>query len=433
MDLLLPGDPFGELTRLRWAEDGWDALRAPLPAHDELQLRAGLGNPGLWLEGGGAWWLEHRLLGQIWVAGTTEDEGLALLGTNKRRGGWTGRILLGSLIWDTPGFQLEWGRRHPGAGEDRLRELTWSREAPAVDLLRALWRTRDGRLGLELTCAQLLSTENPNLKRWFARHRLVWHPGGNPRLRLEAGDQVLFTGIQRGFDWQYINPVVPFFLENFEGYEAGSQGESTDQDNSSLFLGCDVRHPISELLTLGCYGELLVDEFQLDGADRDKLDDALGLTLGLELQRRLPRDRVLRLRWEGNALSHWTYVHRGEETSYLERGVVIGHHEGGDLVEHHVQLQLSRLVGRQELLSLTVGNLHKGTIEVGDEWDAESTKGGDWPSSPTKQSFRLCGAGSLELRPGLTLALEAERVTDSSGWTLRSRLGWRRQFNERPR
>lgn len=433
MDMLLPEDPAGELSRLRWATEGWDALRVPLSQHDEVELRAGLGNPGLWLEGGVGWWLEPRLLGRIWVAGTSADEGQALLGTHKQRAGWTGRILHGSLVWDTPGFQAEWGRRHPGAGEDRLRELTWPREAPAVDLLRALWRTRDGRLGLELTCAQLLSTTDPDLKRWYARHRLVWHPGGNPLLRLEAGDQVLFTGIQRGFDWQYLNPFIPFFLENFEGYETGSQGESADQDNSSLFFGWDARLQVSELVSLGCYGEFLVDEFQLDGADRDKLDDALGLTLGLDLRRGLAQERVLRLRWEGNAISHWTYVHRGEETSYLERGAVIGHAEGGDLVEHQLQLQLYRLAGRQELVSLTLGSLRKGSIEVGDAWDAESTKGEGWPSTPTKRTFRVRGAGSLELLPGWTLALEVERVTGHSDWTLRSRLGWHRLFTERPR
>jgi len=425
-ELLLPGDPFGELTRLRLARAGEDALRATAPdAERELELRAGLGKGGPWLEGGAAARLAPHLRARLWLAGTGEEGGEALLGTHTTRGGWTGRILRSTLTWESPHVLLEWGRRSLCAGEDRISELAWSRQVPPVDMARGMLRTRDGRLSLELACARLSSQQDAELNRWYARHRVVWLPGGGRDLRLACGDQVLYTGASRGPEWSLLNPFIPFFLENFEGYSEAAHGQSVDGDNSSLFFTLDAGRPLSPRLRAGCYLDLLVDEFQLDAADRRKLDDALGVTAGLELQRQLPAGRALRLRWEGSALSHWVYIHRGRETSFLEQGHVIGNEEGGDLVEQHIQVQLYRLEGRLELLSLTAGRIWKGGVAPGAAWEAEATKDAPWPLPPVRRSWRFAVVACVQPSPRVALGAEAERRTAGEGWTLRCRVALR--------
>ncbi|MFA7329552.1 MAG: hypothetical protein WC326_00625 [Candidatus Delongbacteria bacterium] len=430
MDLLLPGDPFRDTVRLRLAEAGVDALTQPVPADTAvLELRAGLAAPGLWLEGGGEWRLARQLWARLWVMGGSDEDGESLLGTHTRRGGWTGRVAHATLSWEQENLQLEWGRRSLAAGQDRISELGWPVHVPPVDMFRLRLHTRDEHLSLELDGAQLGSTEDRELRRWYARHRVVWRPAGSRRLTLTCGDQVIFTGIQRGFDWSFLNPLVPFFLENFEGYSEVEHEQDADQDNSSLFATWDGWLPLGERTRLGSYGELLVDEFQIDGADRRNLDDALGLTLGFDLRRRLTADGVLRLRWEGSALSHWTYVHRGLETSFLEKGHVIGNEEGGDLHEQHVQLQWIKAGGRQGLLSLTVGRLVKGAITPTTEWAAEDTKDADWPLPAVTRSWVYSASGQLRLGPALALALAATRRTAEPGWTVQGRLGWTLQLN----
>lgn len=419
--ILLPGDPGGEWVRLRLAEAGADALNQPAPTTTRVwECRSGWSSPGAWLEGGGAVRLQEGLWAQVWVAATSDPAGESLLGSNTSRGGWTGRVLHGTLLYERPTFQLEWGRRNPGAGLDQLSDLTWPSSLPPVDMFRLRLHARDERLSLELAGARLESMEDPELRRWFARHRLSWNPGGRPNLRFTVGDQVLFTGRQRGFDWQYLNPLLPFFLENFEGYSEADHQEGTDQDNSSLFATWDAWSQLTDRTRLGCYGEILVDEFQLDAADRRRLDDALGLTLGLDARHALTARRVLRLRWEGSALSSWTYLHRGDETSYLEKGQVIGNAEGGDVLKHQLRLQLYRKSQADWQLSLGAGQVYKGAVEPTTPWDALSP--GEWPLRPLTRTWTFHLSGLARLGPVWSLAVAAGRRTDEPGWSLQGRL-----------
>jgi len=417
---LLPADPFGPLQRLQWSLAGDDALSRPVESRT-VALTAGWASPGAWLQGEAELPLGDGLAASLAVAGTSSPEGEARLGTHTTRGGWTGRVVHATLAWRRPLWELEWGRRSPGAGLDHLNPLDWPHDLPPADLLRLRLHDRGGSLSLEWLGARLESLEDPALNRWYARHRLVWRPGGSANLRLSAGDQVVFTGARRGFDLRYANPLLPFFLENFEGYSEEDHGEGWDQDNSSLFATWDAWLPGGGDLRLGCHGEILVDEFQLDGDDRRRLDDALGLVVGLEARRNLPRERLLRLRGEALALSHWTYIHRGTETGFLQAGRVIGNEEGGDVRELHLELQLAR-PATEALLALRAGRVVKGAIDPHDAWDAEATHGQPWPLPP-RRAWWMGGVNWVQpLAPGLSLGLAAGRRTDQAGWMLDLRL-----------
>ncbi|MDP2361575.1 MAG: hypothetical protein Q8O14_12640 [bacterium] len=424
-DWLLPADPFGELLRLRLAEEGVDVLTRPWSREARsLELRAGSTVPGVWGEGGGHARLGPSLWAGFWLAGTTAEEGEVLLGTHTERGGWTGRVLHATLGWETPWLVAEWGRRNLGAGLDHLSELAWPAHLPPVDMFRFRLRRPDDVFSLETAGARLGSSEDPDLARWFARHRFVWQPA-HLRARFSLGDQILFSGRQRSFDWHFFNPFVPYFLENFEGFSEADHGLGHDQDNSTLFATWDLWHDLPGGSRLTWYGEVLVDEFQIDAADRARLDDALGLTLGLALRRPLARQYMIRLRGEGSALSHWTYIHRGEETSYLQQGQVIGNEEGGDCRELHAQLQVYRLTGRPRLLSLGVGRIELGAIRPGAAWDAEATAGAPWPLPPVTTQWLVRCQAMAQVNDQLSLAASAEHRNPGRGWSVVTRLAWR--------
>lgn len=429
---LLPGDPAADWLLLHWKEQGRDALSEAAPDSARLELRAG-GGRGAWLEAGLSAPLTRSLSARFWLSGTSEEQGERLLGTNTTRGGWTGRVLRGTLLWRVPGFEVEWGRRSLSTGEDRLSELAWGRQTPPVDQLRYALSSPAGRWRLDVGCAQLAAAGDGELRRWAAFHRLSWRPRSG--LAFSLGDQAIFTGAQRGFELQYLSPFTPFFLENFEGYSERDAGEPTDSDNGAIALGWELRRPAGSVWRLEHYGELLVDELQIDGDDRARFDDVLGLTLGLAAERRLVSGRRLRLRWEGSRLSHWAYVHPGVETSALEKGVPLGNAEGGDLAEQHLELQVYRTAPAAELYSVAVGRLWKGAIEPGDAWAAEDTKGRAWPSPPVERSWSWRAAALRGLGRGLTASAEVERPFRGGDWTLRVRLAWTRGFappEERP-
>jgi hypothetical protein len=328
----------------------------------------------------------------------------------------------GTLLWRQRGFELEWGRRSLSFGDDRLSELAWGRQVPAVDMLRYALETPGGAWRLDVGCAQLAARHDGELRRWAAFHRLSWRP--RPGLRLYLGDQALYTGRQRGFELHYLSPFLPYLLENFEGYSERDAGEPTDADNSVLLVGWQAEGSLGRALGFEHYGELLVDELQIDGEDRRRFDDALGLTLGLALQRELPASRRLRLRVEGSWLSHWTYIHPGAETSWLEKGLPLGNREGGDLAETHLELQLLRLAAPIELVSVAMGWIRKGAITPQTEWDIEATKGSAWPLPPRRSDRSWRVAALRALRPDLLASLEAERRLLADDWTLRLRLSW---------
>lgn len=423
--LLLPGDPASDWLLLQWKQAGRGAMDEPVPDSLRVDLRAG-GGEGAWLEAGLAAPLSPALSARFWLSGTSEAGGERLLGTNTTKAGWTGRVLRGTLLWRHEGFEVEWGRRSFSFGEDRLSELAWGRQVPAVDMLRYALRSPGGHWRLDVGCAQLAAESDGGMRRWAASHRLSWRPG--PRWSFSLGDQAIFTGPQRGFELQYLSPFLPFFLENFEGYSERDHGEPTDADNSAIVLGWETNRPLGTDWGLEHYGELLVDELQIDADDRAKFDDVFGLTLGLAASRALPAGRRLRLRWEGSWLAHWAYIHPGLETSAVEKGIPLGNAEGGDLEEQHLELQLHRLAGPVELYSLAVGRLKKGAIQVGDAWAAGETKDRGWPLAPVRGSWSWRVAFLRELGRGLTLSGEAERAFGDGDLTTRLRLAWTGSF-----
>jgi hypothetical protein len=118
--LFLPGDPRSTFALHELQNDGLSSFEYRM--HEFSTIQASIAKGGVWLEGGYGSYLNPNLYASCWVSGTSVDQGEHLLGTHTTRGGWTGRVVHGTLEgeWENVGFEL--GRRNLSQGHDMVSE-----------------------------------------------------------------------------------------------------------------------------------------------------------------------------------------------------------------------------------------------------------------------------------------------------------------------
>ena len=376
------------------------------------QLRAGRGGNDAQFQS--QWWLGESVRLGMEVLSTSRGRPNEVLGTNGNRSGRAGRVSQGFVEWEGRNLGLLFGRDHLSSERDRLNELGLSREALPTDLLRYHLRTSDGRLRLEVQEARLLSYGiKGDFNRYLAEQRLTWRPGRWLE-SVSIGDYVIFTGADRPFELAYLNPVNPFFVITFEGYtHANVNGADidssyrSDSDNNMAFLEWET--PLKTLASWRWrhYGEIVVDEFQIDRFSRKLQDDIFGLNLGLETRHGLGRRGQLRTQAELTFCSTWLYIHSGQETNWFDRHRLLGNQEGGDTRKAALRLQWwprgesGVRAGDPALAQLRYDWIQQGEIGIDSTWDPASTKQDSAPSGLETITHRLTLGGqspALRLR-----------------------------------
>jgi len=94
-----------------------------------------------------------------------------------------------------------------------------------------------------------MTTEQGVSNRYLVGHRLDWRPRGN--LELAFSEVMLYGGVNRPWEWNYLNPLLPYYWE---------QLDSGINDNPLWNLEFSWR-PRRDL---ELYGELMLDDFQID-------------------------------------------------------------------------------------------------------------------------------------------------------------------------
>lgn len=149
-------------------------------------------------------------------------------------------------------------------------------------------------------------------KRWLYYRRLQFSIGDN--LTVGVKDAVLATGQQRGVDLAYINPTSVFQLEQLHGnVEQGTAG----QNNDNQLMGFDIEYTIMKDNRV--YLDFIVDEFQIDIADRDHLQDVFGATAGIEIKK--SDQQMFFEYWFG---SPWLYTNGGTYTNVEVNNIPLG-------------------------------------------------------------------------------------------------------------
>ncbi|MBD3218752.1 MAG: hypothetical protein GF310_10775 [candidate division Zixibacteria bacterium] len=96
---------------------------------------------------------------------------------------------------------------------------------------------------------QFLDPEGDKWNRFFSAHRLVVKP--HKRLEIGLSETVLYARENAGWDLMYLNPLLPFYVEQYN-----------NRIDDNIYMDIDFTwYPVDGLKL---YGELLIDDFQID-------------------------------------------------------------------------------------------------------------------------------------------------------------------------
>lgn len=181
-----------------------------------------------------------------------------------------------------------------------------------------------GRLSLSYRLARLnsfyperdsvLATSNvENENRYFAGHRLDVRVSNN--LNIALFETVIFGGPGRQIDLYYLNPIL--------FYHSAQLNDGAD-DNT--LLGFDITaRPMKHLKV---YGQLLVDDFQLDRKTQaDEEPDQFGVLFGGYFAKIFSQTDF---QWEYTRVTNWTFNQPKPRNRYVMNNIPIGGASGND-------------------------------------------------------------------------------------------------------
>jgi len=158
-----------------------------------------------------------------------EPYGSDILGVDYTRSGLSGRITNAFIRYKNELISLQLGRAPVLWGQSLNHSIIQTGSAPTYDHVGL--HLNFGHFQLEMLAGQLGSEilYGERIKRNIAGHRLTWLSKGG-MLLAGFGEQIIYTGENRGMEWHYLNPAVPYFFSALEGDD-----ESLNNDNSILF------------------------------------------------------------------------------------------------------------------------------------------------------------------------------------------------------
>ena len=216
--------------------------------------------------------------------------------------------------------------------------------------------------------------------RYLAGHRLDWQV--NCQLQLSVSELVLYSGEQRGLEWYYLNPILPYYASQYNA-------EVFNQNNDNvIFLFDGSFRPFNGWRI---FSEFLVDDFSY--TSRDDPND-LAFLVGLLWNNLLPTKR-LTIGATYTRINRWTYTHLVETNPFTHFGSVIGHQIGNDadLSVLYAQYWLNSDL----LLDFYYHLERQGEAEIKDRFQGSNEHHGlDFPSGIVEKSHRLGFKGYYE-------------------------------------
>ncbi|MCH8010916.1 MAG: hypothetical protein IIA61_03045 [Candidatus Marinimicrobia bacterium] len=293
-----------------------------------------------------------------------------VLGQTYTRGGVSGRLTNAFIRYGTDNITLQLGRSPVWWGQSWESSIIQSGITPSYDHLDI--RINLGSYHLEILAGQLGSEQTVDgnrIKRNIASHRLTWLPP-HKKWVVGLGEQIIYTGVSRSFEWTYLNPFVPYFFTALEKDEETTNG--SDNDNSIIFLYG--RYNFKDNLSF--FGEFIIDDYQVDKNDTSNpLGWKVGIDGGFSVL-----DREFTFEAELNRINSWTYIHHGEFTTWQNRGHAIGYKYGPD--NWSVMFLADYWVRKNILLSVKYTHLEKGANTLQTVWASPGTKDVPFPTPP---------------------------------------------------
>ena len=185
----------------------------------------------------------------------------------------TGRFLSGEIRYQGEILRFRLGRLfpdyHPFSQNTPYARETLSGDGVDWSVGRSFWRFENRIVFLKNELA-----DDRAVNRLFNFHALNLAFG---KWSLSLGEFLIYTGINRGVDWLWSNPFVPYVLHNYDAYsdkDAGIAEYGGDSDNVMLYFRIGYTGNRFSLNT-----RLYLDEFQVDAPDREgNVDEYLSHT-----------------------------------------------------------------------------------------------------------------------------------------------------------
>ena len=138
--------------------------------------------------------------------------GETVLGENYTRAGVTGRFENALIRYNSQNIVIQYGRAPVWWGQSWESSVIKSGNSPPYDYIST--KLKFGSFQYELLSGQLHSVIVDTIGRFkrFIGGKKLTYISKSGRLLLSVGDLVLYSGINRSMEWQYLNPIVPFFF-----------------------------------------------------------------------------------------------------------------------------------------------------------------------------------------------------------------------------
>jgi hypothetical protein len=220
------------------------------------------------------------------------------------------------------------------------------------------------------------------VKRHLSGHRIRWQV--NRYFALGAMETIVYGGEDRGLEAEYMIPVSIYYA---------GQWNSSRNDNSLWGLTADLR-PTPDVEV---YGELLVDDFQIDDkspADQEPFEG--GFLVGQRIYNPLGLDGGL-LRVEWAKVEPFTYNQVLPWNRYLFKGQPLGFDLGSDA--QALTVEFRHWVSEQVTWTLGFRKEERGATRITDAWPVPVT--GPTPATPFPE-FDHVPTGTVEARSRFT-------------------------------
>lgn len=216
------------------------------------------------------------------------------------------------------------------------------------------YNIRWGKIVLSYRLAKLNPINNfldSNLieNRYFAGHRLDLHI--NNRLRLAIFETIIFGGVGRNFELNYLNPILFFHADQLN-----------DDVNDNTFLGFDFTYlPIRGLKL---YGQVLVDDFQIEKKSQgDQEPNEYGLVVGGYLTE---IDCSCDFRVEYVRVTNRTFNQVLERNRYVHEETPISFFNNNDF--DRLRLKISKWINPFLKVGFNYSYTRQGEGKILDEW-----------------------------------------------------------------
>lgn len=169
------------------------------------------------------------------------------------------------------------------------------------------------KIKYEILSAQLgtiMDSNKNNYNRFLIGKRFSTN---NSKLQIKFGELFIYSGINRGAELIYLNPLIPSFLIDINT----SNFVSGDNYNSIIFT--DFKYNYNDQISL--IGEFILDDFQIDDTGRE---NKLGSKLGVYYE----NNSKFEIFYEYTNINSFTYLHGGDFTSFHNYSRPIGYKYG---------------------------------------------------------------------------------------------------------